>query len=106
MDDSQPSLLGDSGPAAVGGSIRLRGGSAPAPVRPVARVLIETAVPHLARTFDYGVTDTQDADALAGVRVRVRFSGRLVSGFLLERAEATDVAGEIAPLERVVSSPS
>src|SRR5699024_12317928 len=64
---------------------RRRGGSAPAPVRPVARVLIETAVPHLARTFDYGVTDTQDADALAGVRVRVRFSGRLVSGFLLER---------------------
>ena len=101
--DSQPSLLGDGIPSADGAGIRLRGGLTPAPVLPVARVLLETAVPHLARTFDYGVTEAQDAEAVPGVRVRVRFSGRLVSGFLLSRAEATDVAGEIAPLERVVS---
>ncbi|MGO1653622.1 MAG: primosomal protein N' [Brevibacterium yomogidense] len=101
--DSQPSLLGDGELAASGTGIRLRGGLTPAAAQPVARVMLETAVPHLARTFDYGVTQTQDAEAVPGVRVRVRFSGRLVSGFLLSRAEDTDVAGEIAPLERVVS---
>lgn len=95
---SQPSLLGD------GGGLSLRGGLTPAPSRPVAKVLLETAVPHLARTFDYGVTHDQDAEAVAGVRVRVRFSGRLVSGFLLERTDGTDVVGPLAPLERVVSS--
>ncbi|SMY10966.1 primosomal protein N' [Brevibacterium jeotgali] len=101
--DSQPSLLGEGEPASDGTGIRLRGGASPAAARPVARVLLETAVPHLARPFDYGVTQAQDAEAVPGVRVRVRFSGRLVSGFLLARAADTDVAGEIAPLERVVS---
>ncbi|GAA4507069.1 primosomal protein N' family DNA-binding protein [Brevibacterium yomogidense] len=96
---SQPSLLGDDD-----GGLRLRGGLAPAPALPVARVLLETAVPHLARTFDYGVTQQQDAEAVVGVRVRVRFSGRLVSGFLLERVDGTDVVGPLAPLERVVSA--
>ncbi len=101
--DSQPSLLGDDASAAVGARVRLRGGLSPAASDPVARILLETAVPHLARTFDYGVTDTQDAEAVPGVRVRVRFSGRLVSGFLLARVPDTEVTGELSPLERIVS---
>lgn len=94
----QPALLGDEEP-----QLRLRGGRTPAPALPVARVLLETPVPHLARPFDFGVTESQDAEAVPGVRVRVRFSGRLVSGFLLERTDSTDVTGPLAPLERVVS---
>lgn len=94
----QPTLLGDEEPA-----LRLRGGRTPAPALPVARVLLETPVPHLARPFDFGVTAEQDAAAVPGVRVRVRFSGRLVSGFLLDRAESTEVIGPLSPLERVVS---
>jgi primosomal protein N' (replication factor Y) len=94
----QPALLGDEEP-----HLRLRGGLTPAAAQPVARVLLETPVPHLARPFDFGVTEAQDAEAVPGVRVRVRFSGRLVSGFLLERTDSTDVTGPLAPLERVVS---
>ena len=35
--------------------------------------------------------------------MRVRFAGRLVSGYVLERAAASDHAGDLAALQRVVS---
>src|SRR5581483_6232345 len=38
-----------------------------------------------------------------GVRVRVRFSGQLVDGFLLERVARSDHSGRLAYLERVIS---
>lgn len=69
----------------------------------MARVLPMLGLPHLDRGFDYLVTRAQDADARPGVRVRVRFSGRLVDAFLLERRESSDHRGRLVPLERVVS---
>ncbi len=41
--------------------------------------------------------------AQPGLRVRVRFAGRLVDGWLLERAESSEHAGKLAYLEKVVS---
>lgn len=41
--------------------------------------------------------------AVPGCRVRVRFAGRLTSGYLLERVTASEHAGRLAFLERVVS---
>ncbi len=58
---------------------------------------------HLDRPFDYLIDTDQDADAQPGVRVRVRFSGRLVDGFLLERIAESDHDGKLGWLERVVS---
>ncbi|MFC6469475.1 primosomal protein N' [Gordonia humi] len=58
---------------------------------------------HLDRPFDYLVDEKTDADAQPGVRVRVRFAGRLVDGYLLERRESSDHGGQLAWLERVVS---
>ena len=75
----------------------------PAADAPVARVMPLLGVPHLDREFDYLVPESLAADAVPGCRVRVRFSGRLVDGFLIERAERTDHQGELAWLERVVS---
>ena len=37
------------------------------------------------------------------MRVRVRFAGRLVDGFLLERVADTDHAGRLAWVDKVVS---
>ncbi len=70
---------------------------------PVARVLVDVALAHLDRTFDYAVPESMADDAQPGVRVKVRFAGHDVDGFLLERAEASDHAGRLAPLRRVVS---
>ncbi|KAA0101184.1 primosomal protein N' [Mycolicibacterium sp. P1-18] len=71
---------------------------------PIARVLPMLSVPHLDRDFDYLVSAEQSDDAQPGVRVKVRFHGRLVDGFVLERRSDTDHEGKLGWLDRVVSS--
>ncbi|GIE89222.1 primosomal protein N' [Actinoplanes regularis] len=75
----------------------------PAERLPVARVCVDVQLPHLDRPFDYLVADAEDEAAQPGVRVKVRFAGQLVSGFLLARAEASEHQGKLAYLEKVVS---
>ncbi|MFT3871666.1 MAG: primosomal protein N' [Nocardioides sp.] len=70
---------------------------------PVARVLVDVPLAHLDRPFDYAVPATMGEDAVPGARVRVRFAGQDVDGFVLERAGASDHAGRLTPLRRVVS---
>jgi primosomal protein N' (replication factor Y) len=71
---------------------------------PIARVLPMLSVPHLDREFDYLVSTEQSDDAQPGVRVRVRFHGRLVDAFVLERRSDTDHVGKLGWLDRVVSA--
>lgn len=71
---------------------------------PIARVLPMLSVPHLDREFDYLVAADQSDDAQPGVRVRVRFHGRLVDAFILERRSDTDHPGKLGWLDRVVSA--
>jgi primosomal protein N' (replication factor Y) len=75
-----------------------------AEVLPFARVSVDVSLPHLDRTFDYLVSQEQDAAAQPGVRVRVRFAGALVGGFILERAASTDHDGKLSFLERVLGA--
>lgn len=70
---------------------------------PVARVLPMLSVPHLDREFDYLVSADQSDGAQPGVRVRVRFHGRLVDAFVLERRTETDHVGQLGWLDRVIS---
>lgn len=72
---------------------------------PVARVLIDSALPQLDRLFDYAVPDRLDAIAVPGVRVKVplRSAGRIAEGYLVERAATSEAKGELARLEEVVS---
>ena len=79
-------------------------GRMPIEVEPIARVLPMLSVPHLDRDFDYLVSAEQSDDAQPGVRVRVRFHGRLVDGFVLERRNDTDHIGKLGWLDRVVSA--
>nr|WP_240430723.1 primosomal protein N' [Mycobacterium shigaense] len=76
----------------------------PVQVEPIARVLPMLSVPHLDREFDYLVSAEQSDNAQPGVRVRVRFHGRLVDGFVLERRNDTDHVGKLGWLDRVVSA--
>jgi len=75
-----------------------------APIRPVARVVVDSGLAHLDRLFDYLVPTTLDAKTVPGCRVKVRFAGRLVDGFVVERVEATEHGGRLAFLAKVVSS--
>src|SRR5699024_1468449 len=75
----------------------------PAAFAPTARVRPMLSVPHLEREFDYLVAAEQSDDAQPGVRVRVRFHGRLIDAFVLERRADTDHVGKLGWLDRVVS---
>jgi primosomal protein N' (replication factor Y) len=75
----------------------------PAPDRPVARVVVDTPLPHLDRLFDYLVPAEWHEVAVAGARVRVRFAGRLVNGWVRDRVAASEHAGALAFLAAAVS---
>jgi primosomal protein N' (replication factor Y) len=71
---------------------------------PVARVCVDVPLPHLDRPFDYLVSAADADRALAGTRVRVRFGGQLVDGYVLDRIERSEHEGRLAYLDRVVSA--
>ncbi|MBC2934551.1 primosomal protein N' [Nocardioides sp. zg-1228] len=75
----------------------------PAAVDPVARVLVDIALAHLDRPFDYAVPIAMAETAVPGARVKVRFAGQDVDGYVVERASRTDHTGILQPLRRVVS---
>ncbi|MGA9715058.1 MAG: primosomal protein N', partial [Aeromicrobium sp.] len=70
---------------------------------PVARVAVDTGLAHLDRYFDYLVPADLDEQAVVGCRVKVRFSGQLVDGFVVERVEASAHGGRLAFLAKIVS---
>lgn len=82
---------------------RKRSDRQPAERLPVARVCVDVPLPHLDRPFDYLVPAEFADDAQPGTRVRVRFAGQLVDGWLLARAESSEHGGRLAYLERLVS---
>ena len=75
-----------------------------AEVDPVARVLVDVPLAHLDRPFDYAVPATMAEDIAPGVRVKVRFAGQDVDGYVVARAASSDHAGRLTPVRRVVSA--
>ena len=75
----------------------------PAPELPVARVLVDVPLAHLDRPFDYLVPAKMHQGVAAGTRVKVRFAGQDVDGFVIERVERSDHEGRLMPLRRAVS---
>lgn len=71
---------------------------------PVARVAIDTRVPHLDRLFDYAVPADLDHSAQPGTRVRIVFNHREQVGWLIERVQHPESAEhELSSLQEVVS---
>ncbi|RZQ65635.1 primosomal protein N' [Amycolatopsis suaedae] len=91
-------------PAKPAKPVNRRGQQQPAPERPIGRILVDVPLAHLDRTFDYRIPDKLHETAVPGCRVRVRFAGQLVDGFLLDRADTTDHEGRLSWIERVTSS--
>ena len=69
--------------------------------RPVARVALDVSLTHLDRYFDYAIPESMSQQAIPGVRVRARFAGRQVSGFIVDRVAESE--HRLAPLTKVVS---
>ncbi|MEV5706985.1 primosomal protein N' [Actinoallomurus sp. NPDC052274] len=85
------------------GKAPAKGVRRPAEALKVARVAVDVSLPHLDRPFDYLVPAKLDEKAVPGCRVRVRFAGQLVDGFLLDRVEESDHGGRLSFLDRVIS---
>jgi len=78
----------------------------PATEFPVARVVLDTPVPHLAREFDYLVPSDLAAIAQPGVRVKIKFGRQDLGGFIIERLaqpEQLITLADLVPLKKVVS---
>lgn len=74
-----------------------------AEVDPVARVVLDLPLAHLDRPFDYAVPVAMADGAVPGARVKVRFGGQDVDGFVVARSAASEHDGRLAPLRRLVS---
>lgn len=109
--DGQPALLGltvphgdgagaPRSPAEAGDADPTTGAASE---QPVAAVLVDSHLAHLDRPFEYAVPPDLDDRARPGVRVRVRFAGRPVDGFVVERRAEAEHPGRLAPLLKVVS---
>jgi primosomal protein N' (replication factor Y) (superfamily II helicase) len=69
----------------------------------VASVLVDTGLAHLDREFEYAVPE-ELADAVSpGVRVKVRFAGRDLDGYVTGLHEEAGHPGRLHPIRRVVS---
>lgn len=75
-----------------------------AEVDPVARVLVDLPLAHLDRPFDYAVPEAMADTAVPGARVKVRFAGRDVDGFVVARVAMSEHPGRLQPLRRSVSA--
>src|SRR4029079_16870078 len=76
----------------------------PGAVDPVAPVLVDVPLAHLDRPFDYLVPDTLADDAVPGARVKVRFAGQDVDGFVLARAAEAAPPRRLMAVRRLVSA--
>ncbi|KQU68997.1 primosome assembly protein PriA [Phycicoccus sp. Root101] len=74
-----------------------------AEVDPVAAVVVDTGLAHLDRPFEYLVPTALGETAVPGARVKVRFAGQDLDGFVVERKAAAEHDGRLAPIRRVVS---
>ncbi|WP_232327544.1 primosomal protein N' [Herbidospora yilanensis] len=103
-EGSQEALIAlPSDATSPGARGRAAGAPSPADSSPVARVVVDNPLPHLDRPFDYLVPASLDEAARPGVRVRVRFAGKLTDAFLLERVESSEHQGALLFLDRVIS---
>jgi primosomal protein N' (replication factor Y) (superfamily II helicase) len=96
--------LRKKGRVARGAPLPTASRSTAVPFPAVARVLLDLPWAHLDREFDYGIPVTLLDAVKPGVRVRARFAGKLVDGWVIA-ISSTETAGHynLRPLHKVVS---
>ncbi|MBM6403755.1 primosomal protein N' [Phycicoccus sp. CSK15P-2] len=82
---------------------RLAGADPTTAEQPVALVQVDTGLAHLDRPFEYSVPESMADGARPGVRVKVRFAGQDLDGWVLARRDEAEHSGRLTPLRRVVS---
>lgn len=68
----------------------------------VAKILVDLPLPHLDKLFDYLIPENMVCRP--GIRVKVKFAGRLVDGYLIEVYETAELSRSLATIQRIVSN--
>ncbi len=71
---------------------------------PVAEVLLESAVPHLDRPFDYVVPIDLADKIVPGCRVKLRFSGREMTGYVIRRKQEPATTSRLSLITKLVTA--
>ena len=74
--------------------------------RPIARVVLDTRLPHLDRLLDYRIPEGMDVRPGVRVKVPLGRAHKLSNGYVVEVAPSTDYTGDLAALDDVVSDVS
>lgn len=72
----------------------------------IARVCVDSPLPHLDRLFDYAIPVPLAPVVAVGSRVRVRFAGRLAHGVVCAIATTSDFDGALTPIRTSAPIPS
>jgi primosomal protein N' (replication factor Y) (superfamily II helicase) len=72
----------------------------------IARVCVDSPLPHLDRLFDYAIPEKFNDVIDVGTRVRVPFSGRLVDAIVCSLTPGTEFAGRILEVRSAAATPS
>ncbi|MFM2116398.1 MAG: hypothetical protein RIQ80_497 [Actinomycetota bacterium] len=70
---------------------------------PIAKVILDIALPHLDHPFDYEIPLELDQSCQPGVKVKVKFAGRNLDGWVIERAKPTLENKKLSIIEKVIS---
>ncbi|MBC7638357.1 MAG: primosome assembly protein PriA, partial [Rhodoferax sp.] len=100
MTDAPDGQLGPTAVRAAGRRRTPKPPPGPADVDPGAEVLVDVALPHLDRPFEYTVPEPMSVAAVPGARVRVRFAGQDLDGWVVARKAVAEHTGRLAPLRR------
>ncbi len=73
------------------------------PTRAVARVVLDTRLPHLDRLLDYRIPEGMAVGPGVRVKVPLGRAQKLSTGFVVDVVQDTDYTGELAPIDQVVS---
>ena len=68
----------------------------------IARVYVDVPVPQLDHLFDYLIPAELQDQAKPGIRVKVPFSGRQLSGYIVELVDSSD-RDKLLPITKIVS---
>ncbi len=70
---------------------------------PIAKVVLDVALPHLDYPFDYLVPEDIDELCQPGVKVKVKFAGRNLDGWIVERSKTNIESKKLARIDKVIS---
>jgi primosomal protein N' (replication factor Y) len=70
----------------------------------IAKIILDSPLPHLDRLFDYSIPEEMIENCVPGVRVKVKFSGRNLEGWVIETTSLSNHPKKLSEVTKVISN--